>query len=161
MSEVPLYPARVRRGLHPTQVSKIFQPACSRGSLSVRRFLSLFAGLSLTLTLTHTHTHTHIHPLCFSRALPTKTKVESGTSQSKSGTSVNLSNSGISLSPQAWWVHPSQVSKTPQAGEFLTTGSFVIRGKKNFVPLQVPTTPRERERDNSLREREKQHVTSL
>jgi len=28
------------------------------------------------------------------RALPTKTKVESGTSQSKSGTSVNLSNSG-------------------------------------------------------------------
>ena len=28
------------------------------------------------------------------RALPTETKVESGTSQSKSGTSVNLSNSG-------------------------------------------------------------------
>ncbi|KAJ1492629.1 hypothetical protein T484DRAFT_2017782 [Baffinella frigidus] len=38
---------------------------------------------------------------------------------------------------QAWWVHPSQVSKTPQAGEYLTTGSFVIRGKKNFVPLQI------------------------
>jgi hypothetical protein len=31
--------------------------------------------------------------LCF-RALPTKTNVESGTSQSKSGTSVNFSNSG-------------------------------------------------------------------
>ena len=28
------------------------------------------------------------------RALPTETKVESGTSQSKSGTSVNLSNNG-------------------------------------------------------------------
>lgn len=42
---------------------------------------------------------------------------------------------------QAWWVHPSQVSKTPQAGEYLTTGSFVIRGKKNFVPLQVPAPP--------------------
>ena len=28
------------------------------------------------------------------RALPTETKVESGTSESKSGTSVNLSNSG-------------------------------------------------------------------
>ena len=28
------------------------------------------------------------------RALPTETKVESGTSQSKSGTSVNLRNSG-------------------------------------------------------------------
>jgi len=30
----------------------------------------------------------------FARALPTETKVESGTSQSKSETSVNLSNSG-------------------------------------------------------------------
>jgi len=30
-----------------------------------------------------------------SKALPTETKVESGTSQSKSGTSVNLSNSGF------------------------------------------------------------------
>jgi len=29
------------------------------------------------------------------RALPTETKVESGTPQSKSGTSVNLSNSGL------------------------------------------------------------------
>ena len=35
---------------------------------------------------------TRINP----RALPTETKVESGTSQSKSGTSVKLSNSGIS-----------------------------------------------------------------
>jgi len=33
----------------------------------------------------------HLSP---QRALPTKTKVESGTSQSKSGTSVNLSNGG-------------------------------------------------------------------
>ena len=35
------------------------------------------------------------HNLCSERALPTETKVESVTSQSKSGTSVNLSNSGI------------------------------------------------------------------
>jgi len=37
------------------------------------------------------------HFLCFSTAvqdLPTETKVEGGTSQSKSGTSVNVSNSG-------------------------------------------------------------------
>ena len=33
-------------------------------------------------------------PFPFARALPTETKVESGTSQSKNGTSVNLSNSG-------------------------------------------------------------------
>jgi len=35
------------------------------------------------------------------RALPTETKVESGTSQRKSGTSVNLSKSGFRLADQA------------------------------------------------------------
>ena len=40
----------------------------------------------------------------------------------------------------AWWVHPSQVSKTPQAGEYLTTGSFVIRGKKNYVATDAALT---------------------
>lgn len=34
----------------------------------------------------------------------------------------------------AWWVHHSQVSKTAPTGEYLTTGSFMIRGKKNFLP---------------------------
>ncbi|OII78153.1 hypothetical protein cand_035800 [Cryptosporidium andersoni] len=34
----------------------------------------------------------------------------------------------------AWWVYPDQVSKTAPSGEYLTTGSFVIRGKKNFLP---------------------------
>jgi len=29
----------------------------------------------------------------------------------------------------AWWVNPSQVSKTAPSGEYLTTGSFMIRGK--------------------------------
>lgn len=33
----------------------------------------------------------------------------------------------------AYWVEPSQVSKTPQAGESLPTGAFVIRGKRNYV----------------------------
>ncbi|MFW3145786.1 MAG: ribosome rescue protein RqcH [Thermoplasmatota archaeon] len=33
----------------------------------------------------------------------------------------------------AYWVLPDQVSRTPQSGEFLAKGSFVIRGKKNFV----------------------------
>ncbi|GFR49968.1 hypothetical protein Agub_g12107, partial [Astrephomene gubernaculifera] len=36
----------------------------------------------------------------------------------------------------AWWVHQHQVSKTAPTGEFLTTGSFMIRGKKNFLPPQ-------------------------
>ena len=34
----------------------------------------------------------------------------------------------------AWWVHADQVSKQAPTGEYLTTGSFMIRGKKNFLP---------------------------
>lgn len=34
----------------------------------------------------------------------------------------------------AWWVWGSQVSKTAPSGEYLTTGSFMVRGKKNFLP---------------------------
>ena len=32
-----------------------------------------------------------------------------------------------------YYVKPDQVSKTPQSGEFLTKGSFVIRGHKNYI----------------------------
>lgn len=34
----------------------------------------------------------------------------------------------------AWWVAAHQVSKTAPTGEYLPTGAFVIRGKKNFLP---------------------------
>ncbi|GMR32730.1 hypothetical protein PMAYCL1PPCAC_02925, partial [Pristionchus mayeri] len=34
----------------------------------------------------------------------------------------------------AWWVKKSQVSRTAPTGEYLTPGSFMIRGKKNFMP---------------------------
>ncbi|CAG5114692.1 unnamed protein product, partial [Candidula unifasciata] len=34
----------------------------------------------------------------------------------------------------AWWVYHDQVSKTAPSGEYLTTGSFMIRGRKNFLP---------------------------
>jgi len=37
----------------------------------------------------------------------------------------------------AWWVYSNQVSKSAPTGEYLVTGSFMIRGKKNFLP---PTT---------------------
>jgi len=33
----------------------------------------------------------------------------------------------------SYWVTLDQVSKTPQSGEFLKKGSFVIRGRKNFI----------------------------
>ena len=32
-----------------------------------------------------------------------------------------------------FWVKPDQVSKTPEAGEFLAKGSFVIRGHRNYI----------------------------
>ncbi|KAI7373367.1 hypothetical protein KC328_g16666, partial [Hortaea werneckii] len=34
----------------------------------------------------------------------------------------------------AWWVNSDQVSKTAPTGEYLTTGGFMIKGKKNFLP---------------------------
>ena len=34
----------------------------------------------------------------------------------------------------AWWVRAEQVSKTAPSGEYLGTGSFMIRGQKNFLP---------------------------
>ena len=34
----------------------------------------------------------------------------------------------------AWWVNADQVSKTAPTGEYLTTGGFVVRGKKNYLP---------------------------
>ena len=34
---------------------------------------------------------------------------------------------------KVYWVHSHQVSKTAPTGEYLPTGSFMIRGKKNFL----------------------------
>ena len=36
-------------------------------------------------------------------------------------------------SQDVFWVRPDQVSKTPEAGEFLPKGSFVIRGHRNYI----------------------------
>ncbi len=36
-------------------------------------------------------------------------------------------------SGSAFWVTPDQVSKTAESGEFLKRGSFMIRGKRNYV----------------------------
>lgn len=38
----------------------------------------------------------------------------------------------------AWWVNADQVSKSAPTGEFLPTGSFMVRGKKNYLqPAQL------------------------
>ncbi|CDR98013.1 -Clumping factor A [Babesia bigemina] len=36
----------------------------------------------------------------------------------------------------AWWVHHDQVSRSAPTGEYLPHGSFMIRGKKNYVQPQ-------------------------
>jgi predicted ribosome quality control (RQC) complex YloA/Tae2 family protein len=33
----------------------------------------------------------------------------------------------------AWWVYANQVSKTAPSGEYISTGGFMIRGKKNYI----------------------------
>ena len=38
---------------------------------------------------------------------------------------------------QAYWVLPQQVSKTPQSGEFVPKGGFIIRGKRNFYRCKL------------------------
>ena len=38
---------------------------------------------------------------------------------------------------QTYWVLPEQVSKTPQSGEFLAKGAFVIRGKRNYFRCKL------------------------
>jgi predicted ribosome quality control (RQC) complex YloA/Tae2 family protein len=36
-------------------------------------------------------------------------------------------------SADAYWVTPEQVSKTPQSGEFVPKGAFIVRGKRHYV----------------------------
>lgn len=36
-------------------------------------------------------------------------------------------------SQDVYWVHPDQVSKTPESGEFVAKGAFIIRGSRNYI----------------------------
>ena len=38
---------------------------------------------------------------------------------------------------KVFWVRPEQVSKETESGEYMAKGSFMIRGKTNYVPAQV------------------------
>ena len=39
------------------------------------------------------------------------------------------------VSDRAYWVTPDQVSKTTNTGEYITKGSFIIRGHRNFLSI--------------------------
>jgi len=47
------------------------------------------------------------------------------------------------IESQAYWVLPEQVSKTPQSGEYIPKGAFIIRGKRNYCrcKLEVAVGP--------------------
>jgi predicted ribosome quality control (RQC) complex YloA/Tae2 family protein len=41
------------------------------------------------------------------------------------------------MEAQAYWVLPNQVSKTPQSGEYVPKGAFIIRGKRNYRTCEL------------------------
>jgi predicted ribosome quality control (RQC) complex YloA/Tae2 family protein len=61
--------------------------------------------------------------------IPPSTLSQAGT-MSVCASSAWDSKAGMS----AWWVRADQVSKSAPTGQFLPTGSFMIRGEKNFLP---------------------------
>lgn len=62
-------------------------------------------------------------------AIPPKTLLEAG------AMAISYSVAwDAKVTTSAYWVRSDQVSKTAQTGEYLETGSFMIRGKKNFLP---------------------------
>lgn len=61
--------------------------------------------------------------------IPPSTLSQAGT-MSVCASSAWDSKAGMS----AWWVRAEQVSKSAPTGQFLPTGSFMVRGEKNFLP---------------------------
>lgn len=43
----------------------------------------------------------------------------------------------VKVTAGAWWVYHDQVSKNASTGEYLPMGSFMIRGKKHFLPSAI------------------------
>lgn len=57
---------------------------------------------------------------------------------------------------RTYWVYPNQVSKTPESGEYLSKGSFIIRGEKNYLSapkLELGLTIMYKNQDTELPEK--------
>lgn len=66
----------------------------------------------------------------FSTPVPPKTLNEAGTF------AVCYSSAwDAKIACASWWVYPKQVTKSAPSGEYLTSGAFIIRGKKNYLQL--------------------------
>lgn len=61
--------------------------------------------------------------------VPPKTLVEAGTMAISYSVAWD-----VKVATNSYWVYSHQVSKTAPTGEYLSAGSFMIRGKKNFLP---------------------------
>ena len=78
---------------------------------------------------THTHTHTHTHSL---RDRYTRVRVQTHVNALFTRTH-HAHCLALSLALSLSLCVSTQVSKMAPSGEYLTTGSFMIRGKKNFL----------------------------
>ncbi|EAL44894.1 hypothetical protein conserved [Entamoeba histolytica] len=85
---------------------------------------------------TDVYVHADIHGAasCIIKGIPGKT-IGAPTLEQAGKIAVCRSSAWTSkIVTSAWWVYSDQVSKTAPSGEYLTTGSFMIRGKKNYLP---------------------------
>mmetsp|Transcript_8825 Transcript_8825/g.17457 ORF Transcript_8825/g.17457 Transcript_8825/m.17457 type:complete len:1132 (-) Transcript_8825:100-3495(-) len=83
----------------------------------------------------YVHADLHGAATCIVRAPKAGVSIPPESLRQAGAMTVCMSNAWTAkIITSAWWVHADQVSKTAPTGEYLTTGSFMIRGKKNFLP---------------------------
>ncbi len=81
------------------------------------------------------HADVHGAPSVVVRRLDGEEVIPEETLQETAGFAASFSRAWNAKIAQTrtYWVKPEQVSKTPNPGEFLGRGAFVIRGKRNFM----------------------------
>ncbi|GBG24526.1 Nuclear export mediator factor Nemf [Hondaea fermentalgiana] len=83
----------------------------------------------------YVHADLHGAATCIARAPKPGVEIPPESLRQAGAMTVCMSNAwSAKIITSAWWVHADQVSKTAPSGEYLSTGSFMIRGKKNFLP---------------------------
>lgn len=82
------------------------------------------------------HADVHGAATCIIRNLSTGGTIPERTIEEAGVMSVSRSSAWkTKVLASAYWVYAHQVSKTPQPGEYVSTGGFIIRGKRN--PIRV------------------------
>ncbi|KAL7717545.1 Ribosome quality control complex subunit 2 [Entamoeba marina] len=82
----------------------------------------------------YVHADAHGAASCLIKGIPGKT-IGAATLEQAGRIAVCRSSAWSNkIVTSAYWVYTDQVSKTAPSGEYLSTGSFMIRGKKNYLP---------------------------